>query len=309
MRINKPDWGVVTDEKSSMFQTQSKLLRLANQLIDSNDEHETAIAELEGHMTIEERDAQVDEIERLKAENAELSEAIVTYKESVLQNRNVVSRVYEENAELRENCESLNKSCDAYEKELEHIRQLWIPFGCAKEMDDEITRLTTYELAKAALEGNEKLLGEIAELKAENERLKDETCGITCLEHDNVLKANVKLANENTTLKAENNELRQITATDSSGRWMLVEKYKAENDRLKKGQRETNDKLKEAYAYLEDAYADLAQAQERIKRAKEATVYLKREVAMGQRGVYIKEDIEAILAALNEDLSRVDGSY
>ena len=79
------------------LRTENAILK--SDLADAEYRYETVSKALD--MTIEERDEAYDERERLKAENAELSEAIVTYKESVLQNRNVVSRVYEENTKLK----------------------------------------------------------------------------------------------------------------------------------------------------------------------------------------------------------------
>jgi uncharacterized protein YdcH (DUF465 family) len=64
---------------------------------------------------------------------------------------------------------------------------------------------------------------------------------------------------------------------------------KAENERL---MREYNSLFDDSTETRQCLKADLAKAQEKIERAKKTAIYLKREVAMGQRGVYIKEDIE-----------------
>jgi len=87
--------------------------KLRTELADAEYRYETASKALD--MTIEERDAQVDEIERL-------SEAIVTYKESVLQNRNVVDRVYKENDELKADNEKQRAAVRAQEKTIKRYK-------------------------------------------------------------------------------------------------------------------------------------------------------------------------------------------
>jgi len=189
-----------------VFQMCDEIDRLKTEIADAEYRYETVSDALD--TTIKERDAQVDEIARL-------SEAIVTYKESVLQNRNVVARVYKENAEL----------------------------------------------------------------------------------------------------KAENNELRQITATDSSGRWMLVEKYKAENERLKIDKETygmTIDELRAECRVKSDLMQGLKAENERLmdlriediaEETQEKIEELKDENARLKVAVSDKDELIAEIARLQEQLA------
>ena len=116
--------------------------KLRDDLADAEYRYETVSKALDD--TIKERDAQVDEIERLKgrlefwkknaeepdaevgnlkAENEALLYANTLLKNTVLNDASFdLDELKAENAELRENCESLNKSCDAYEKENEAMK-------------------------------------------------------------------------------------------------------------------------------------------------------------------------------------------
>ena len=277
---------------------------------------------------------------RLAALEAEI--AILTADRDVYSG--VVDELKDKIADLTDNYESLGKLCDELEAENDVLKDE----QASSESDEEETcngEVIKLEAENATLKADYKSLDECYtimqrinaeidprdvvaendELKAENERLKDETCGITCLEHDNVLKANVKLANEITTLKAENATLKEeakdyvkmakFINDDVPVMERTIATLKAENERLR-------DYI--GLPIITELKADLAQANKRIEREKkehaEAMADLMKtcnkrieryEEAITKARDWSKDVID-ILSALdsdNEDFSRVDGSY